>query len=224
MNEEVREVFGRCELWAPSSAEVVDALLNASKLVRFEAGEMVLDKTSSGRFVVVLDGRVRLSHSGGGGHEFSFSSALPSEIIALVQAIRGLPLGSDFVAAEESVVALVPITALHEAIEVDPDIAYRMAITFADRFDALLRLTALMDSEVHVRLADYILELSSSMGGKDTDIDLGMSRRELASRLGTVPETLSRAFGRLKDDGLICTNGRRFASILDRPGLEALLP
>ena len=39
-------------------------------------------------------------------------------------------------------------------------------------------------------------------------VGLGMTKAELASSLGTVPETLSRAFARLRDTGLIEVRGR----------------
>ncbi|MDZ4063943.1 MAG: helix-turn-helix domain-containing protein, partial [Coriobacteriia bacterium] len=39
-------------------------------------------------------------------------------------------------------------------------------------------------------------------------VDLGMTKGELALALGTVPETLSRAFARLKDDDVVDVQGR----------------
>jgi CRP/FNR family transcriptional regulator len=221
---DIREVFSRCDLWANEPEEIIDSLLSASKTERLDAGQVVLDRGDDGHFIVVIGGRVRTSKSGGGGHEFSFTSATAGEVIALVHTIRGVPLDASFLAAEDSIVVLVPISALHAAIEKAPAIAYRMALMFADRFHTLMDTIILMDSEVHVRLASFILTRSRELGGIDTDIQIGMSRRELASRIGTVPETLSRAVGKLRDEGLISTNGRRFVTILNRPALEALLP
>jgi CRP/FNR family transcriptional regulator len=48
-----------------------------------------------------------------------------------------------------------------------------------------------------------------------------MKKGELASRLGTVSETLSRAFRKLKEDNILEVDGSRVI-ILDRQGLAKL--
>ncbi|MCM0084087.1 Crp/Fnr family transcriptional regulator [Geomonas sp. Red32] len=62
------------------------------------------------------------------------------------------------------------------------------------------------------RLASYLLDLaarkSTSFQGK-TYLELDMKKGELASRLGTVSETLSRTFRKLKDDGVIEVDGNK---------------
>jgi CRP/FNR family transcriptional regulator, dissimilatory nitrate respiration regulator len=67
-------------------------------------------------------------------------------------------------------------------------------------------------AEVPARLAAYLVELaerkSTSFQGK-TYLDLDMKKGELASRLGTVSETLSRSFKKLKDEGVIEVDGSR---------------
>src|ERR1039457_2282557 len=67
-------------------------------------------------------------------------------------------------------------------------------------------------AEVPARLAAYLMELSSkkstSFQGK-TYIDLDTKKGELASRLGTVSETLSRSLKKLKDEGIIDVEGSR---------------
>lgn len=67
-------------------------------------------------------------------------------------------------------------------------------------------------AEVPARLAAYLIELaerkSTSYQGK-TYLDLDMKKGELASRLGTVSETLSRSLKKLKDEGVIEVEGSR---------------
>jgi CRP-like cAMP-binding protein len=67
-------------------------------------------------------------------------------------------------------------------------------------------------AEVPARLAGYLVDLAgkkSTTFQGTTYIDLDMKKGELASRLGTVGETLSRALKKLKDDGLIEVEGSR---------------
>ncbi|MCM2359554.1 MAG: Crp/Fnr family transcriptional regulator [Geobacteraceae bacterium] len=67
-------------------------------------------------------------------------------------------------------------------------------------------------AEVPARLAAYLIELA---GKKSTTfqgityLDLDMKKGELASRLGTVSETLSRSLKKLKEEGVIEVEGSR---------------
>ena len=69
------------------------------------------------------------------------------------------------------------------------------------------------------RLADYLLYLLEEQGREDS-VELEISKGQLASLLGTIPETLSRIFAKMTEEGLIEVVGRRI-NILDRHGLEA---
>ena len=71
--------------------------------------------------------------------------------------------------------------------------------------------------EVPARLANYLIYLSEEQGGRD-EVTLEISKGQLASLLGTIPETLSRIFGKMSEEGLIKVNGK-VISLLDRPTL-----
>jgi CRP/FNR family transcriptional regulator len=71
--------------------------------------------------------------------------------------------------------------------------------------------------EVPARLANYLIYLSEEQNGAE-DIVLDISKGQLASLLGTIPETLSRIFSRMSEQGLIHVNGRTI-TIVDRRGL-----
>ena len=53
------------------------------------------------------------------------------------------------------------------------------------------------------------------------EVDLGIKKSDLAMALGTVPETLSRAFAKLREDGVIEVHGQR-VTVLDVRALAAL--
>ena len=52
-------------------------------------------------------------------------------------------------------------------------------------------------------------------------MDLSITKSQLASLLGTIPETLSRILGKMAAQDLIETDGRKIR-LLDREGLEGL--
>ena len=73
--------------------------------------------------------------------------------------------------------------------------------------------------EVPARLADILLRLPAKPG-TDTVV-LKQTKRELAAQIGTVPETLSRAFRKLTDQGLIEVKASKI-TILDSKRLADL--
>jgi CRP/FNR family transcriptional regulator, dissimilatory nitrate respiration regulator len=79
-------------------------------------------------------------------------------------------------------------------------------------------------AEVPTRLAGYLVELaerkSTTFQGK-TYVELDVKKGELASRLGTVSETLSRSFRKLREEAILEVEGSRVI-ILDMPRLRKL--
>jgi CRP/FNR family transcriptional regulator len=73
---------------------------------------------------------------------------------------------------------------------------------------------------VPARLARYLLDLCSEQA-TPSQCRLAVARRELAARLGTVPETLSRTLHRFIAGGLIAVRGNAI-EVLNRSALERL--
>ena len=79
---------------------------------------------------------------------------------------------------------------------------------------------ALSLKEVPGRLAAYIL-VDRAQNSTEQSIKLAVSKTQLASLLGTIPETLSRILAKMNKQGLIESDGSTI-TILDREGLLAL--
>jgi CRP/FNR family transcriptional regulator len=74
--------------------------------------------------------------------------------------------------------------------------------------------------EVPGRLAGYLLFLSQEQKNRQR-VELAVSKGQLASLLGTIPETLSRILARMREAGLVEVDGASIA-LLDFDGLELL--
>jgi CRP/FNR family transcriptional regulator len=70
------------------------------------------------------------------------------------------------------------------------------------------------------RLAAYLLYVSEQRANSE-DLKLDIAKNQLASLLGTIPETLSRVLTRMVGQGLIQVEGSRIR-IVDRQGLAEL--
>jgi len=90
------------------------------------------------------------------------------------------------------------------------------------RFTVHLEELSLKD--VGARLAGYLLRAADESGEQTPEgeeIHLKESQQEIASRIGTVREIVSRNLRKFQDTGLIRLEGRKL-TILDREGLEKL--
>ena len=93
---------------------------------------------------------------------------------------------------------------------------------FLKRFATLIEELSL--KEVSSRIAKYIVDLSmkSSKEGKNPrEVELDLSKTQLALKLGTISETLSRTLAKMRAKKIIEVKKNRIV-ILDREALEEL--
>ncbi len=79
-------------------------------------------------------------------------------------------------------------------------------------------------NSAEARLAAFLIDIAGRCGGTcldGNDFCLPMSRQDIASYLALAPETISRLFARLRDDGLIEVDRKRLR-ILDYQGLSQI--
>jgi CRP/FNR family transcriptional regulator len=131
-------------------------------------------------------------------------------------------------AMDDSRLLRIPTAAFRELVLADPELGLRLLGAMARLMVLLNRRVEELLLPVPARLARYLLELCAerhSPGEGEVVMReslvcyLPTSKREMAARLGTVPETLSRAFNQLVRSRLISLDGARF-EILDLRGLE----
>ena len=92
----------------------------------------------------------------------------------------------------------------------------------------------LMRRQADERMAVFLHRLGERyryIGQSGSSFTLPMSREDIASFLGLAPETISRGFTRLRDDGVIAVNGRRIEILapvalmrLAHAGVEPSMP
>lgn len=158
------------------------------------------------RFGVVVVGRVKVYHLGADGRELTFETLESGDPIGLVAALAGSRYPATVEAATDVTVAWLPRDALFELIESQPQLARSVIADLAHRVINFTEVATTLSMDVSSRLAAYLFRRALAAGRTTPDglvVDLAMTKGELASALGTVPETLSRALGRLRDDGVL---------------------
>ena len=106
------------------------------------------------------------------------------------------------VAATEVTLARIPADALREEIRAQPEIGFAMiAATAQHLHQMILQIEQLKSQNGDERVAEFLLSLANCTEGS-ASIALPFDKQLIAGRLGIKPETLSRAFARLRDLGV----------------------
>ncbi len=112
-----------------------------------------------------------------------------------------------------------------QLIQENPQLSINMIISlsqFLKRFASLVEELSL--KEVSSRISKYLIDLSlklSKEGKSSQEVELDLSKTQLALKLGTISETLSRTLAKMKAKGIIDVNKNRIL-ILKRKALEEL--
>jgi CRP-like cAMP-binding protein len=188
----------------------------------FRPGQIIFSEGDEGTgFYVVITGRVKVFKLSFEGKEQTLHLFGPGEPFAEVAVFTGQRFPANAEALEESRVFFFPRDSFVDLIKKNTSIALSMLAVLSLR---LRRFTHLIDDlslkEVPGRLSAYLLYLSEQEKGA-IDLDLTITKSQLASLLGTIPETLSRIFSRMTKQGYIELDGPRI-KIVDREGLEDL--
>lgn len=121
-------------------------------------------------------------------------------------------------ALKDSTLCTISKTKFQRLLLEYPDISQHLLTDFANKIGMLERQVELFNSEsVEVKLATYILDLSVDQGSQV--VELPFRLKELATYLGTTPETLSRKMKDLEDRQLIQRNKLKI-TILNSDELE----
>ncbi|HOJ71313.1 MAG TPA: Crp/Fnr family transcriptional regulator [Syntrophorhabdaceae bacterium] len=171
-------------------------------------------------FYVLISGRVKIYKLSKEGKEQILHIVEAQEPFGEVPAFAGKRFPAHAEAIEDSITLFFPRDAIVQLIKNDPSLALNMLALLSLR---LRQFTVLVEDlslkEVPQRLAAYILLIGERE--KTDEIELNINKKQLASLLGTIPETMSRILGKMVSKGLIDVQGRRI-KLIDKKALEEL--
>jgi len=188
----------------------------------YRKGQTVFSEGDEGTgFHVVIEGRVKVYKLSSDGKEQILHIIGPGDPFGEVPVFEGGRFPAHAQALESSKTYYFSRKGFIRLIEKNPSLALNMLAILARRLRAFTRLIDdLSLKEVPSRLASYFLRLSDRHAGA-RNLQLDISKGQLAGRLGTIPETLSRILARMVRNGLIDLDGPN-VRIMDREGLETM--
>ena len=168
---------------------------------------------------VIHTGRVKIYRLSDTGKEQVLRVLRGGDFLGELALFSHSPMGDYAEALEESSMCVIDGSALKPLLGKYPMIALKILEELSQRLEQTEKL--LEDISLHSverRLAQVLLDLGSEAG----EIELEMSKRDLASQIGTTSETLSRRLTSFQELGFIEQIGQRRIVILDREGLEGV--
>ena len=189
---------------------------------KYKHGELIFSEgDEASGFFVLLSGRLKIFKLSPDGKEQILHFVEPGDPFAEVAMFAGSHYPAHAEALKESQAIFFPRTAFEKLIKKNPDLAMNMLAILSQRLKYFSRLVEdLSLKEVPQRLAAYLLYLGG-IGNNNLPIDLSISKGQLASLLGTIPETLSRILNKMASQGIIEVKGRTM-KLLNKDALKSL--
>ncbi|MHB0937558.1 MAG: Crp/Fnr family transcriptional regulator [Armatimonadota bacterium] len=214
-----RDLVHEFPFFAGLDEQTYDELLAGSTSRRVEKGEtLFLDGERCRGMFLVQSGVIKIYKLSESGKEQILTLARAGDAVAELPLFDGGDYPASAGALEDSVVLFVPATLVNELLEHRPQLCRSVIAALAKRLRKLVCLVEdLSLRHVRERLARLLLE---EAGGKLV-FHLAFTNEELAARLGSVRDVISRTMSALQAEGLIRLEGRR-VEILSPHGLAEL--
>ncbi|OAN54140.1 protein kinase [Paramagnetospirillum marisnigri] len=212
--------MGRLPLFCDLPAEALAEITVEASVHKYQRNEVIFHQGDVPTALrVVLDGQVGLTGTVTDGGETLVEILSAGEMFIAAAVLTEKPFLMSAVALQTSRILSLPGERFRRDVRERPDLSFLMLASMAKHFRMLVReVKDLKLKSAAQRLALYLLGLTAKREGS-TIVRLPHSKSIIAARVGVRPETLSRAFGHLRKQG-VAVDGHAVA-IADIPALRA---
>ncbi len=220
--EQYRKLLGQSLLFKGLADTHLDAILAIAVKKQAGAGELIFSEGDPGNgFYVTAEGMVKIYKLSSEGKEQILHMFGPGEPFGEVPVFSGQSFPASAETVKNSKLLFFPRKAFVDLIVHNPSLAMNMLAVLSARLRHFtVQVENLSLKEVPARLAGYLRLLAQEQENSEA-VFLKISKGQLASFLGTIPETLSRMLKKMSDQGLIEVQGRKI-QLLDWDGLNEL--
>lgn len=158
----------------------------------------------------IKNGKVKLSRSSDYGKEFITQLCGPGEFLGYLALLENTPFSEEATAMEDSEIALIPIEDFRKLIYSNREVSNNfIKILSRNVLENEERLLKLAYGNVRERVATVIRNLYEKYGDETSgQINLAISRDELAGYAGIATESLIRTISDFKSEGILSDDGK----------------
>ncbi|MGE5619637.1 MAG: Crp/Fnr family transcriptional regulator [Sphingomonadaceae bacterium] len=199
--------------------EQMDEIMGAMRSAAYKKGDLIYRAgEQSDSLYVVHRGKIRIYRLSESGKEQLVRILMPGDFTGELALFRESIHESYAEAMEPTEVCIISRRDLQQYLLKYPQISLKILAEFSERLEKSEKQTTSFATErVETRIALFIAECLGA--GPSRTFQLPMSKKDLASYLGTTPETISRKMAELEDAGLIRQLPQRRIKVLDPDGL-----
>ncbi len=219
--ENKKQLIANSILFAGISSDQLSELADISHVKNYGRGETVFfEGDVADGFYMVIEGKVKIFKLSTEGREQILHIFGKGEPFGEVAVFQDSPFPANATVLGKGKLLFFPGPEFIRLVNANPSIALNMLAMFSMRLRRFAtQIEHLSLKEVPGRLASHLLYLSKEQQNRDR-VTLDIPKGQLASLLGTSPETLSRIFTKMNEEGTIRLHGK-VISLLDRERLEA---
>jgi CRP/FNR family transcriptional regulator len=190
----------------------------------YRRGEVIYSVGDSPGLQIVHSGKVKQSRLLENGNEQLLRVLSAGDFTGEHALLSDQPVTSLAVAATDAQVCSLSRADMDRFLADYPRVAMTMLRSVARRLEATERqVSEITGRSVESRLGEYLVAAAGEAGtAPGAEYRLPMPKKDLASYLGTTPETLSRRLHALADQGLIALGRGNRVAVLDESGLLLL--
>jgi CRP-like cAMP-binding protein len=198
------QIITRLAVFRGLKSETVQHIIAPATAVMLRPHELIMRQDDPATaFFIVIDGWVKLYRSTSAGDETVIDMMTKGDSFAEAVAFTG----NRYIATAEAVstarVGRIPADHLVRCIRGSPDIALAMIASISQHMHHLVQQVEQLKAQSGVqRVAEFLASLSLAEHGHCA-LALPYDKILIAGRLGLTPESLSRAFARLRNIGVV---------------------
>ena len=203
------EIIKSCPLFVGLDEASSKALADQAVIKSYAQESVIFSEGEDAESLyIVAEGSVDLIKSTPDGREQLVRQVNQREMFAEAAMFSGVAYPATAISRMDSKLIVITKPSFLTIVKNHPEVALAIMGTMAKLLRHLNKLVSdLSLGSVANRLARYLLQESSRQ--KNTSFELPIPKRELAFKLGTVPETLSRTLKKLASKGLVTVKGKR---------------
>lgn len=188
----------------------------------YKKGETIYEAWDSLNYLYIVHiGSVKMVQLFESGKEQVLRILEPGEFFGELALFTEKNMESYVEALEKTDICMIHRDQMQQLMTTYPMIAVKILEQFSQRLDAADKLIGeLSAKDVEARIAGYLLELAEKQG--TTEITLPITKKDLASLLGTSQETISRRMSNFQKHGIITQQGHRHITIEQLDALEQI--
>jgi CRP-like cAMP-binding protein len=220
---EDRTKLARIPLFQNLSEDAVSRLEDILIEREFSKNENIFTEgDESSGFYIICRGRVKVYKLSSEGKEQILHIVGAKELLGAVSAFAGNPYPANADTMEKTVAYFFPRRDFLLLIRKEPSIVMNMMANLAMRLHHFTQVIENLSlKEVPGRLAAYLLYLCRRSKCSDV-IEIDVSKGQLASLLGTIPETISRILKKMSEKEILSVSGRK-VKLLNKRALQDIV-